>query len=87
MFFQTTTTPDTSGYMIAGYAVAFIVMGIYVVSMYLRQRNLDQDMSMLQEMEKTAAEKEAAKPRKAATTSGSQKTAEPVTNTNRQKQP
>ena len=50
MFFQT-GTPDTSGYMIAGYAVAFIVMAIYVASMVLRSRNLKQDMDMLHEME------------------------------------
>ena len=53
MFFQE-ATPDTSGYMIAGYAVAFIVMGIYVASIYIRSRNLNQDMSMLEEMDKPA---------------------------------
>jgi hypothetical protein len=52
MFFQE-TTPDTSGYMIAGYAVAFIVMAIYVASMYLRARSLKQDMTMLEEMDKS----------------------------------
>ena len=52
MFLQT-TTPDTSGYMIAGYAVAFIVMGLYVASMYIRTRNLKQDMETLEEMDET----------------------------------
>lgn len=51
MFFQE-TTPDTSGYMIAGFAVAFLVMALYVASIYLRRRNLDQDMTILQEMDK-----------------------------------
>lgn len=51
MFFQE-PTPDTSGYMIAGFAVAFLVMALYVASIYLRRRNLDQDMTILQEMEK-----------------------------------
>ena len=51
MLFQD-ATPDTSGYMIAGYAVAFIVMAIYVASLYLRNRNLHQDMEMLDEMNK-----------------------------------
>ena len=51
MFLQE-TIPDTSGYMIAGYAVAFIVMGLYILSMYLRTRNLNQDITMLEEMEK-----------------------------------
>ena len=52
MFLQT-TTPDTSGYMIAGYAVAFIVMGIYVASLYIRRRNLERDMETLEEMDDT----------------------------------
>jgi len=51
MFFQE-PTPDTSGYMIAGYAVAFIVMALYVASIYLRRRNLDQDMHMLDELDR-----------------------------------
>ena len=50
MFFQD-ATPDTSGYMIAGYAIAFLVMGLYVASIYIRSRNLKQDMSMLKEMD------------------------------------
>lgn len=50
MFFQE-TTPDTSGYMIAGYAIAFIVMALYVASIYLRSRNLERDITMLNEMD------------------------------------
>ncbi len=61
MFFQE-TTPDTSGYMIAGYAVAFIVMALYVISIYLRTRNLNQDMEMLEEMDKPAAPVQANSP-------------------------
>jgi len=53
MFFQE-PTPDTSGYMIAGYAITFIVMAIYVASMYLRSRNLNQDMTTLRELETPA---------------------------------
>ena len=53
MFFQE-ATPDTSGYMIAGYVIAFLVMGLYVASIYLRSRNLNQDMTILEEMEKPA---------------------------------
>jgi hypothetical protein len=48
MFFQE-ATPDTSGYMIAGYAITFLVMALYVASMYIRSRNLHQDMTMLEE--------------------------------------
>ena len=50
MFFQE-PTPDTSVYMIAGYVIAFLVMGLYVASIYLRSRNLKQDMTILKEME------------------------------------
>jgi hypothetical protein len=44
--------PNTSSYMIAGYAVAFGVMLIYVVSLFIRSRNLKRDLSMLEEMDK-----------------------------------
>lgn len=54
MFLQT-PTPDTSGYMIAGYAIAFIVMALYVASIYIRNRNLNQDVAMLEEMDKAVA--------------------------------
>ena len=50
MFLQT-PTPDTSGYMIAGFVVSFVVMGLYVASIYLRNRNLNQDKAMLEEMD------------------------------------
>jgi hypothetical protein len=51
------TTPDTSGYMVAGYIIAFVTMGIYVASMYIRNRNLKQDLSMLESLEKETAKK------------------------------
>ena len=44
------TTPDTSGYMIAGYAVAFITLGIYVASLYIRHRNLSRDLEILESL-------------------------------------
>ncbi len=43
--------PDTSGYMIAGYAVSFIVMGIYVLSIYLRTSNLKRDAETLESLQ------------------------------------
>jgi hypothetical protein len=43
---------NTSTYMIAGYAVAFGVMLIYVVSLFIRSRNLKRDLSTLEEMDK-----------------------------------
>ncbi len=49
MFFQE-ATPDTSGYMIAGYLIAFSVMAIYLFSLVIRWRNLKQDLEMLEGM-------------------------------------
>lgn len=43
--------PDTSGYMIAGYAITFITMGLYVLSVYIRNRNLNQDLETLKSLE------------------------------------
>ena len=54
MFLQE-PTPDTSGYMIAGYAIAFLVMALYVLSIYLRNRNLNQDLTMLEELEEQSS--------------------------------
>jgi hypothetical protein len=45
------TTPDTSGYMIAGYIVAFLTMGVYVASLYIRNRNLKRDIETLESMQ------------------------------------
>lgn len=42
--------PDTSGYMIAGYTVTFIVMSIYVLSLYLRANNLKRDAETLESL-------------------------------------
>jgi hypothetical protein len=79
MFFQE-VTPDTSGYMIAGYAVAFIVMALYVASIYIRNRNLNQDMTMLEEMNKPTPPVEVRQPKKSpAKSTGNNKLAKPVT--------
>jgi hypothetical protein len=83
MFFLQEAMPDTSGYMIAGYAVAFIVMGLYVFSLYLRHRNLQQDLKVLEEMEKDSlvqVKTQQPKPQ-------SQKAAKSVTKKRAQKQP
>ena len=57
-------TANTDGYMIAGYAVAFIVMALYVASIYIRNRNLNRDLTLLEEMEQMA-KAEQAKPKNA----------------------
>ena len=82
MFFLQEATPDTSGYMIAGYAVAFIVMGLYVFSLYLRNRNLQQDLKVLEEMEQTSVQVQAKQPQPKP-----QKVAKSVTKKRPQKQP
>lgn len=45
------TTPDTSGYMIAGYTLTFIVMSIYILSIVLRSNNLKRDADTLESLE------------------------------------
>ena len=46
------TTPDTSQYMILGYTVFFIVSAIYLVSLAIRNRNLQRDLQTLEELDK-----------------------------------
>jgi hypothetical protein len=75
MFLQS-PTPDTSGYMIAGYIITFVVMGLYVASIFLRDRNLKQDMTLLEEMDK---------PIQAKMGSGRKKPAKTVTKKGRKK--
>jgi len=50
MFFQEAPA-DTTTFMIAGYAVIFGVMLLYVISLYIRKRNLERDLEVLQEIE------------------------------------
>ncbi len=44
---------DTLSYMIAGYAVIFGIMLVYLASLVIRWRNLRQDEELLEELEKT----------------------------------
>ncbi len=43
--------PDTLSYMIAGYAVIFGFLLIYLVSLVIRRRSLRQDLELLDELE------------------------------------
>ena len=45
------TFPDTSGYMIAGFVIALLTMGLYVLSIYLRNKNLQRDLETLEELD------------------------------------
>jgi phosphotransferase system glucose/maltose/N-acetylglucosamine-specific IIC component len=62
MFLQD-APPDTSSYMIAGYAVFFFVTAIYLFSFFVRSRNLNQDLNTLEsikeESKQTPAKAEA----------------------------
>lgn len=42
---------QTMNYFIAGYSVIFGVMLIYLVSILVRNRNLDQDLHFLEELD------------------------------------
>jgi len=44
-------TPETTNFMIAGYIVIFSVMLIYIISLFLRRRKLEQDLRILEELE------------------------------------
>jgi CcmD family protein len=42
---------DTTSYMIAGYAVIFVVMLLYLISLFVRQRNLQKDLEVFEEIQ------------------------------------
>ena len=44
-------TSDTTSYMIAGYVIAFLFMGIYVFSLYIRTKNLKAELEVLESLD------------------------------------
>jgi len=42
---------NTTSYMIAGYAIIFGVMLLYLISLLVRQRNLQKDLEVLEEIQ------------------------------------
>jgi len=52
MMFLQDVTANTTSYMIAGYTVVFGLMLLYLVSLIVRRRNLQQDAEMLETLEK-----------------------------------
>lgn len=50
MFLQD-APPDTSVYMIVGYAAFFVLTAIYLVSLIVRSHNLHEDLKMLEKMQ------------------------------------
>ena len=51
MYFLQQATPETTQYMIAGFAVIFGVLALYLLSLVIRSRNLNRDAEILQELE------------------------------------
>jgi len=47
-------TPDTTNYLILGYVIFSTVMIAYLLSLSVRNRNLKQDIELLQELEQDA---------------------------------
>jgi hypothetical protein len=43
---------ETTGYMIAGYTMIFGLMLLYLISLVLRRRNLEQDLEVLEDLQK-----------------------------------
>lgn len=43
---------NTTTYFVAGYAVIFGIMAIYLISLLIRWRNLRQDEAVLEELDK-----------------------------------
>ncbi len=50
MFFQE-VPPDTLNYMILGFSVIFGGMALNLISMFVRKRNLEQDLETLRDLE------------------------------------
>lgn len=42
--------PDTLDFMLLGYGVILVVMGLYVFSLFSRRRKLEQDLDSLEEL-------------------------------------
>jgi hypothetical protein len=51
MLFLQDAPANTVNYMIAGYVVIFGVILIYLISLAIRNRNLKQDLEVLEEVE------------------------------------
>jgi hypothetical protein len=49
--------PDTSGYMIAGFIVSFVSLGVYVLSLYVRNLNLKRDAETLESLDEKPTKK------------------------------
>jgi hypothetical protein len=50
-FFLQEGPANTTSFMIAGYTVIFGIMLIYLISLLIRQRNLQKDLEVLEEIQ------------------------------------
>lgn len=46
---------QTASYFIAGYVVIFGMMALYLISLFVRRRNLSQDLEALKELQEEQA--------------------------------
>lgn len=44
-------TPDTFGYMLLGYGALFGLLFLYVLSWWLRRRNLEKDLEVMKSLD------------------------------------
>ena len=51
MLFLQDAPANTTAYFIAGYAIIFSVMALYILSIYLRYRNSSQELEILKDLE------------------------------------
>ena len=51
MLFAEMPPAETTQYMILGYTIIFGVMALYLVSLWIRKRNLQRDLENLQELD------------------------------------
>jgi hypothetical protein len=42
---------DTWNYFLMGYAICFVVMGLYVISYFVRFRNLNRELALLETLD------------------------------------
>jgi hypothetical protein len=43
-------TPDTLNYLILGLAAVAVIMGLLIASFFVRHRNLEQDMALIDQL-------------------------------------
>lgn len=47
---QASSPADTTGYLILGYVVMWLIGTVFIVTLYNRQRNLKQDVALMRQL-------------------------------------